>query len=596
MIFNHRVLDSISPQDPQAPTAVGTFWESVCVGSQTRGYLAYIPEGARASAAGVMVLPSNGCSAADMFEKSTWRQIADAEPCKEKLIIVFLEPQNGGWNVAEPYGFEGGDAAYVDAVFNDVMRRNRFCIHESKCYLVGYGAGSVLAEKSAMWNPAVYAGLVCVSDQGVEDDYIRAVGQAPCQILHGYEDFTGKYGYKKSDIPLPVWLIDTGDSTPNLESSARYWKSAIRAGAESIQLDPDTRAVIAAEPPPFAVNRDQKAYRVWESRIPHAGDNHGYFINQRIWKDFLYGVRRWMGGPGGDLRLTADPVRELHAEYHCQIVDGWQREWYIYVPKVVRECPQQECPVVFALHGYSCTGEIYIGNSGWCEVAEARGFIAVFPTAVPDTILVGEENRAAKKENILLPAWNLLGKPDRPDELQFFKHMLGDLAETYRIDHARVYATGHSWGSMMTQYLGMSMPTLFAGIAPCSGVLFAEHDEKLLANPQINTNPQADLPIWMFVGENEPWLIPAIPETGNQSGKTIRLWWERNRMPGSPPENFSGGWHIHAERWNDLIYDKNGVPMIRYTWVEALPHATMPEMSYRIWDEFFSKLARGEIE
>lgn len=65
-------------------------------------------------------------------------------------------------------------------------------------------------------------------------------------------------------------------------------------------------------------------------------------------------------------------------------------------------------------------------------------------------------------------------------------------------------------------------------------------------------------------------------------------------MPGSPPEDFSGGWHIRAERWNDLVYEKNGLPMIRYTWVEAMPHATMSEMSYRISVEFFSRLVREQ--
>ena len=32
--------------------------------------------------------------------------------------------------------------------------------------------------------------------------------------------------------------------------------------------------------------------------------------------------------------------------------------------------------------------------------------------------------------------------------------------------------------------------------------------------------------------------------------------------------------------------------MLRYTWVKELPHATMTEMSFRIWNEFFSKIRR----
>ena len=32
--------------------------------------------------------------------------------------------------------------------------------------------------------------------------------------------------------------------------------------------------------------------------------------------------------------------------------------------------------------------------------------------------------------------------------------------------------------------------------------------------------------------------------------------------------------------------------MVNYTWVDYMPHATMTEMSFRIWEEFFSKFSR----
>ena len=34
--------------------------------------------------------------------------------------------------------------------------------------------------------------------------------------------------------------------------------------------------------------------------------------------------------------------------------------------------------------------------------------------------------------------------------------------------------------------------------------------------------------------------------------------------------------------------------MVGYTWVDYMPHATMPEMSFRIWEEFFSKFSRED--
>ena len=44
--------------------------------------------------------------------------------------------------------------------------------------------------------------------------------------------------------------------------------------------------------------------------------------------------------------------------------------------------------------------------------------------------------------------------------------MLADVKSRYAVDEERVFATGHSWGSMMTQYLGMALPELFTAIAP----------------------------------------------------------------------------------------------------------------------------------
>lgn len=63
-------------------------------------------------------------------------------------------------------------------------------------------------------------------------------------------------------------------------------------------------------------------------------------------------------------------------------------------------------------------------------------------------------------------------------------------------------------------------------------------------------------------------------------------------MPGPPPAAFDDNWEIFRSRWHDLVYCKNAVPMIRYTWIDHFPHATNIEMSFRIWEEFFSKFRR----
>ena len=64
-------------------------------------------------------------------------------------------------------------------------------------------------------------------------------------------------------------------------------------------------------------------------------------------------------------------------------------------------------------------------------------------------------------------------------------------------------------------------------------------------------------------------------------------------MPGGKPADFDHS-TVHAERWHDWTWEKDGMPMIRFTGIDYFPHATMPEMSFRIWEEFFSKFHRAE--
>ena len=582
--FHRAVID---PMDPMQPTYYGTFERSVELGGRTRRFLYYVPDGAMASTAGVMLLPPSGVSAEAFLENSSWKQLCETEECKEKFILCVLESGPEGWNDDEAYGDPMGDAAYIGAVQQAFTRRDLFCVHESKYDLVGYDAGAAAAQRAALTDPARYAGLACVGSTPVPAEFRAQASAAPCVNLDGFDDPEGRLGLRKGDIPLPIWMIATdaaGDA--DCWADLRDWCARNAAVLRPGKVARDTIAFVREAEPDYPADQDREAYRVWSSLIPGAREDFGESVNRRIWKDFLSRVRRWMGEPGGSLRMTEDPVRDLGCEYHYELVGGWMREWYVYVPRKVRENPLKPAPVVFACHGYSCTGEIYLGNAGWNRIADRYGFIVVAPTAVYDKLTLPGE-----PENTELPAWNLSGKKDRPDEIVFFRHMLDELRVRCAVDDERIYATGHSLGSLMAQYLGMALPEVFTAIAPCSGVLFDGLREVVLQNPNLVKTPRSEMPVWMFVGEREEWLIPHLPEGENAPARTIRLWWKRNSMPGPAPETFAEGWRT-VGRWHDLTYRKDCHAMIRYTWVADLPHATGPEMSERIWCEFFSKIRK----
>ena len=157
----------VDPKDPLKPLFQGTFEKKVTVGGKERRYLVYIPKGARPSTAGVFILPENGKTADDLWRDSWWRMIADTEETKEKLIVFFLEPENGVWNTDEAYGKPDGDVAYIEQVYLAGAQRFKFCVHESKFYLTGCREGGVMANMAAMYNPAVWAGVVSVGGSEV---------------------------------------------------------------------------------------------------------------------------------------------------------------------------------------------------------------------------------------------------------------------------------------------------------------------------------------------------------------------------------------------------------------------------------------------
>ena len=588
-----NIQHAIDPLAPFRPSTVGLFRETVCVNGRNRHYLVYIPTNVRSSTSGVFVFADHGVTAQELYEKSNWADLAETDERKEKFIVFYLESENGAWKLNDP----AEDLAYVRAVFEHSRGREKYCVHEAKYYLTGCGEGGTMAQMAAMDNPALYAGVASIESPAVSEEFIEEIGNSPCPSLDGYEDPEGRYGYQKKDFTVPAWIIATKSVNEAAEiGAARYWRNAAGTAEKPIQLRPDVLAYIRETDAPWTVNQEKEAFRVWVSAIPGAANDYGNAVNRRIWAEFLRNVQRWMAEPGGDLRVTKDPVLDLGMEYHYELIDGWMREYYVYVPKRLRGNEGEPVPLVFAMHGYTCSGEIYSGNSEWHKVAEDNGFIVVFPSAAHGYLRSGNpDNPAVGPNDTELPAWNVLDFAKvAPDELAFFDEMIERVCASHKIDRSRIFATGHSLGSLMTQLLGMARPDVFAAIAPCSGVLFLNAAEGFPKKPAVQNRAQAQLPIWMFGGENEEWLLEAIPVSENQTGQSVYVWMDLNQMTGEKPADFEAYRGAENGRWNDYLFYEGKIPMIRYTWVAEMPHATMTEMSYRIWNEFFSKISRAE--
>lgn len=589
-MYTHKILDICDPKNPYAPKFSGTFELPVEYAGKKRRMLAYVPHDIRESTAGILVLGENGQTADDLLEHSGWCEIADTEECKERLIVFFLEPENDAWNTNEAYGTPDGDVAYINAAALAAADRKLFCVHESKFYLVGCKEGGVLANMAAAYDPAFFAGVASVGGSAVSEQYLTDCGQAYALNLDGFEDPEHRKDIHKQDIPMPAWIIDDPTvSTGTGDAILTYWRNACEA-EEGRQLSPDQYEYYRVKETPYAPNQEKEAYRVCHSSIPGASEQYAKRLQRRIWKDFLYRQRRWMSSPGGELRVTKDPVRDLGMEYHYEEFDGWMREWYVYIPQSVRQNPEKKVPLVLAMHGYTCTGEIYAGNSGWYDVAEKYGFIVVFPSALHAKVDMPEQG--LMPDWAPLNAWNVFLEDDRPDELKFFSFLLDKMIAEYPVDEHRVFATGHSWGSLMTEMLALGLTERFAAVAPCSGAFFGGAYEKMTSLPYAAENG-VQLPIWMFWGMNEEWLIPSEPTHENETGLTVELRLKRNGKADMIPADWAQRTNTVNGRFKDHYFDREGTAPVQFTQVDYMPHATMPEMSFRIWEEFFSKFSRS---
>lgn len=588
-MYTHKILDKCDPKNPYAPKFSGTFELPVEYAGKKRRMLAYVPHDIRESTAGILVLGENGQTADDLLEHSGWCEIADTEECKERLIVFFLEPENGTWNMDEAYGTPDGDVAYINVAALAAADRKLFCVHESKFYLVGCKEGGVLANMAAAYDPAFFAGVASVGGSAVSEQYLTDCGQAYALNLDGFEDPEHRKDIRKQDIPMPAWIIDDPTvSTGTGDAILTYWRNACEA-EEGCQLSPDQYEYYRVKETPYTPNQEKEAYRVCHSSISGASEQYAKRLQRRIWKDFLYRQRRWMSSPGGELRVTKDPVRDLGMEYHYEEFDGWMREWYVYIPQSVRRNPDKKVPLVLAMHGYTCTGEIYAGNSGWYDVAEKHGFIVVFPSALHAKVNMPEQG--LMPDWAPLNAWNVFLENDRPDELKFFSFLLDKMIAEYPVDAHRVFATGHSWGSLMTEMLALGLTKRFAAVAPCSGAFFGGAYEKMTSLPYAAENG-VQLPIWMFWGSDEEWLIPSEPTHENETGLTVELWLKRNGKADMIPADWAQRTCTVNGRFKDHYFDREGTAPVQFTQVDYMPHATMPEMSFRIWEEFFSKFSR----
>lgn len=171
------------------------------------------------------------------------------------------------------------------------------------------------------------------------------------------------------------------------------------------------------------------------------------------WEELFSETRRWRNDTFGTYQKRTD-FSARGFEQHVDVAlaglaAGSKNTWYEYVPPQLRGS-SEKVPLVIYFHGIGCVPLYGAEQSGWHDIADRENFIVVYP------------------QPSIEKRWNVWDDDRLPSDFAFIFALIEHLERKYAIDATRIYISGFSMGSMMTNALAAAYPEKFAAAAPCN--------------------------------------------------------------------------------------------------------------------------------
>lgn len=426
------------------PMEMVGYWEkSFDINGKKRTVKIYIsPETPIRSYYTVIAVP-DGVDTTEFLWKSGWKDLADEKG--EGLFV--LEPSENGWGSYEE------ELDYINTAMSFYMSNRYFSIF-GEHYLVGYGKGAPPLEAWAAANPLKVIAQVYVDSPGLPAAYFN-------QFFSKEFDGTTASGYlrvefppafrliKYSEVVLPTWFINPGETA---SESLDYWKTANDCVSTPIidkqfgfvykQADNSGRWMTSYSGPISKVAILEKTVNYWDKKITKMIDEFLTYYT-RYENFFAY----------GNQLVERANYEKLGIEIHTITVNGYIREYMIYVPDSARRLWGNAAPVLWVWAGNSQTDRVFLDATQWWKVAQEKGFILVIPCEQYDDVFQNNPVQVTHK-----------------DCYPFFQQLREILVNNYPVDPTRFYLTGQSAGSMISQAFAMAFPEYFAAVASTSAV------------------------------------------------------------------------------------------------------------------------------
>ncbi len=539
----------VDPQNPYQTPHTGFFERTVQVDGKRMPYTIYIPDGFPPYSDGIFLFVPAGDKARTYLEKTGWDKIAD----RECVAVVAMECQMDSW---QKWELEEA-LAYARAVFMIQSQRDLCSINECGFYAMGFEDAAEITAAFTMLYSSVFAGSAICGNMRLPEELIQIIGDLPSD---------GDPDVLKGEVAISTWLIsDEKQLLPYFCKACDVDDNPLRSAHADVYRQKWSSYL------PFTNEQ-----RIAEVRYSTMQDISGLGYTELVKEmlDFVRRFKKFAGNHNRNLRYT-QTAESIGLKRYDADIKGLKRYWYVFEPGSYKKGENKKYPVVFGMHGICTSNEFFATNSEWHRVAEARDFFVVYPIGYMQSF----GGRMAPT-----PAWQGqdFQMDNGVDEAAYFNYMIENMKTRYPIDEERVYATGHSNGSAMTQMLIRTIPKCFAAFGPV-GYTDGDLKEGITAPGFLHHTP---CPTWLIKGELDIGCAGALLE-GNANVNMLRHLCALNGAVYEEGVRYKNKPFEHT-----VFYDDNHVPMVRYSNVLGMPHATTPEISWMLWDEFFCRFRR----
>jgi len=551
------------------PREMAGYWtKSFDIAGVTRTAKVYAsPETPIRSYYTVIAVP-DGIETAEFLRGSSWVDIADQ---REEGLFV-LEPGEGGW------GDAGSEAAYVEAAMN-FYQNNRYFSIFGLHYLVGYGGGAPPLEAWAVAHPLRVISQVYLESGGLSADYLDSNGSREFDgdTDANYTTVVFPEGFnliRYDETVLPTWYINPDPGT--IDASLSYWKRA-NDTADDSAIDGRLGRVF------------QQRRRSDRWMTSHAGPISQVAIRNRPTDmlnkattseilDFLTFYTRYENffAYGNQLYERADYAR-LGIEVRTMMVEGFLREYLVYVPRSARRLWGDQAPVVFVWPGNSQTDKVFLDATQWWSVAEGEGFVLVVICEQYSNTSISVSHR---------------------DSNAFFLQLRETMINEYPVDPTRFYSTGQSAGSQVSQNFAIAFPEYFAAVASTSFTAAPNASGTISMDGVQHPASGQVIPNYHIYGYGDlPFLAGGLwDETQNSLDDWAAYHLQVNGLELSDVDSVDGdfsGWQGRYETWT-WRHRTTGIPVLKLTKNVYRSHNTLAEESPMMWD--FLKHYSHEID